>query len=368
MPALRIAILHDFFTSIGGGEKLTLELARALKADIITTDIDRQNWSRLQAHDIAFRSVGETIRFPILKQIHASWLFARSKMEYDVYILSGNWCIFAARRHHPNLLYCHTPVRMFYSHFWEFFRVCPWYAKPVFMLWALIHKVLLEARLLDINAIVTNSKNTKKRIKKYYKRDATVIYPPIRQYKHIRYGSFWLSVNRLYPHKRIELQIEAFRKLPDQQLWIVGGYAQGDHAHAYVKRIMKDLPKNVRFLGEIDESLLAELYGSCKGFIATSVDEDFGMNVLEAMSAGKSVVAVNEGGYTESVKDGKTGLLVEAKKDAIIKAVQSINKNPGRWRKACERRAAEFSEERFKRQMSGAVAQVVRKYHRLQKA
>jgi len=349
---MRIAIFHDFFGTIGGGEKLVVELARGLKADIITTQIDKKNIKLMSADDIKIISIGKPILFPVLKQISASIMFAKAKHNnYDFYILSGNWAIFAAKHHKPNLLYCHTPVRMFYQAYPDFKKLAPWWAKPLFALWVKVHKYFLEKNLKHIGAVVANSNDCKERVKKYYKRASIVINPPIKQYKFRKYGDFWLSVNRLYPHKRVELQLEAFRKLPKEKLVIVGGVTKGDHSEAYKKELLWDKPSNVVFLGEVNEKKLEELYADCKGFIATSEKEDFGMNVLEAMSAGKAVAAVNEGGYKETMINGKTGFLVNADVDDVVKAIKKINSNPARFRKMCEKRAEQYSVNNFIKKM-----------------
>jgi glycosyltransferase involved in cell wall biosynthesis len=341
---MRIAIFHDFFGTIGGGEKLVIELARELKADILTTQLERDNLRLMGAGDVNVISIGTPSRFPVLKQITASWLFSRADFPgYDFYILSGNWAIFAAKHHKPNLLYCHTPVRMFYQAYDDFKKVAPWWAKPFFALWVKVHRHLLEKQLKHIQNVVANSKDCRNRVKKYYHKDAAIVNPPIRQYSFRKYGNYWLSVNRLYPHKRIELQLEAFARLPQENLVIVGGVTSGDHSESYMKKMLKGKPDNVTFLGEVSEKKLEKLYAECKGFIATSQKEDFGMNVLEAMSAGKPVVAMNEGGYKETMINGKTGFLVNANAEYIVKAVKSISNNPAKFRKACEERASKYS-------------------------
>lgn len=334
---MKIAIFHDFFGTIGGSEKLVLEIAKAFNADIITTDKNQENIKRLGIKGIKIISLGETVKFPILKQIHASYKFSKAPFkDHDLYIISGCWSIFVAKNHQPNLFYCHTPVRMFYSHYEDFKRICPNVFLPFFILWVKIHRFFLEKNLKYINKIVTNSKNTQKRIKKYYNRDSKVIYPPIKQYKFKKYGDFWLSVNRIYPHKRIELQIEAFRQLPTEKLYIVGGIAKGDYAKKYYKQLLRNLPNNVIFLGEVTEKRLEELYGRCKAFITTSKDEDFGMNVLEANSAGKMVIAINEGGYKETIINDQNGFLVIPTVIEIIEKIKIISKNPSKYKKECQ--------------------------------
>jgi len=346
---VRIAVLHDFFGTIGGGEKLVLEIAKGLGADVITTHIDRANLKKIG--NPAVKSLGEPWQLPVLKQISTSWIFSRAKLDYDFYILSGNWAIFAAKKNKPNMLYCHTPVRMFYQDYAHFYSIAPIWAKPFFTTWVLLHKKWLERYLPHIGRIVANSEECKRRVSKYYTRECAVVYPPIKRYAYRKNGDFWLSVNRIYPHKRLELQIEAFRKMPDSKLIIVGGTTKGDHSSRYMKRITKNPPANVIFLGEVNETELARLYGDCKGFITTSQNEDFGMTVLEAMSAGKPVVATAEGGHLETMISGKTGYLVKADAGEIAKAVEKISKDPLKFRNACERRARKYSVDAFIQKM-----------------
>jgi len=353
---MKIAIFHDFFGTIGGGEKLVIELARGLKADIITTDLDKKNITRMKANDMKIISIGKPILFPVLKQITASALFSKADFpKYDFYIMSGNWAIFAAKKHNPNLLYCHTPVRMFYQAYDFFKSIAPWWSKPFFAIWVKIHRRLLEKQLKHVQRVVANSENCKRRVKKYYKKESVVVNPPIIQYKFRKFGDFWLSVNRIYPHKRIELQLETFRRLPNEKLIIVGGVTKGDHSEAYQKKIMKNKPENVTLLDELSEAKLEKLYGECKGFIATAENEDFGMSLLEAMSAGKAVVAVDKGGYKETMVNGKTGFLVKSEVDEIVKAIKKISLNPTKFRKTCEKRAEKYSTKIFVEKMRKIV-------------
>ena len=113
---MRIAIFHDYFGAIGGGERLVIAMAKILDADIITTDTDA-----VKRIDPTVRvvSLGKTIPFPPLKQISASFLFYFSdfSQDYDFFIFSGNWAHYAAHRHHPNMWYCNTPTRAFYDQY-----------------------------------------------------------------------------------------------------------------------------------------------------------------------------------------------------------------------------------------------------------
>lgn len=348
---MKIAIFHDYIGTIGGGEKLILTLARELHTDVITTDVDIDSVKKMGFEDINIISLGETIKLPPLKQISASYKFAVCDFsdKYDFFIFSGNWAHFAAKRHKPNLLYCHTPVRAFYDLYDSFLKRQPFYVKPLFMIWVAIHRPVSEHYMRHVERIIVNSKNTQSRVINYQHRNAEIIYPPIdtSKYKFKISGDFWLSVNRLYPEKRVELQIDAFRLMPNEKLIIVGGYSEGDHAAKYVKKIKNDLPKNIELRRSVTDEELIYLYANCKGFITTAMDEDFGMTPVEAMSSGKPVIAVREGGYLESVVDRVTGILVKPDIGNIIGAIDIISENPERYREECERQSQKFDKSRF---------------------
>jgi glycosyltransferase involved in cell wall biosynthesis len=343
---VKICIFHDYFGAIGGGEKVALAISKLFNADIITTDI---NAVPNEYKNRVF-SLGETVKIPPLKQIDASLKFYFSDFkDYDFYIFSGNWAIFAARKHSPNLLYCHTPTRAFYDLYDEYLKNRNILTKPAFIIWVKLHRKWTEKIIKKIDKIICNSENTKIRCKKYWGIDAEVIYPPVEtsKFKFKSYGDFWLSVNRLYPEKRIELQLEVFRKLPDEKLIIVGGFSKGDHAERYAKKLMHMAPRNVEFLGSVSEDELIELYAECKGLLCTAKNEDFGLTPVEAMASGKPVIAVNEGGYRESVIDKKTGYLVNPNASEIIRAMKKISENPERFKMHCLERAKEFDIKNF---------------------
>jgi len=359
---VRIAIFHDYFGAIGGGERLVLILARELNADIITTDVDRKSIHQLGFDDITIHSLGKNIHIAPFKQIHASFRFAFSRFPaYDFYIFSGNWAHYASRHHKPNLWYCHTPVRAFYDlKSYVLKNQKSTVRRIVANIWISLHSWFDGRSVRRINRIVTNSENTKKRISMFYHRDAMVIYPPVdaKKYRYLEETAYWLSVNRLYPEKRIPLQIEVFRQLPGEQLKIVGGYSQGDHA-AKNLGYLAHLPENVEILGSVSDEELIDLYARCKGLICTAMDEDFGMTPLEAMASGKPVVAVQEGGFLESVLDNVTGKLVTATSEGIIEGMQEISERGGEfYRDACRKRAEQFDIPVFSRKIKEAIREV----------
>ena len=339
---MRVAIFHDYFGAIGGGERVVLALAKVLNADVITTDTDAA--AKLD-NGVRVTSLGSTVKLPPFKQISAARRFAAGDFsdDYDFFIFTGNWSHHAARHPHPNLWYCYTPVRAFYDLYGTFLSRQGFVSRQAFRAWVVLSRRSDRRSVGRVDTIVTISENVRQRIRTCYGRDAEVVYPPVdvSRYRCEGYGDFWLSVNRLYPEKRIELQIEAFRSMPDERLVIVGGYAAGDHAGRYAARLMKDLPENVEIRGEVSEEELIDLYARCRGHICTALDEDFGLTPVEAMAAGKPVVGVDEGGFRETVT-ADTGVLVDADPGRIASAVRAVSADPERYRENCLARASVF--------------------------
>jgi glycosyltransferase involved in cell wall biosynthesis len=191
------------------------------------------------------------------------------------------------------------------------------------------------------------------RIERFLHRKASaVVYPPVdvSSYRFQKVGDAWLSVSRLSHEKRIDLLVEAFRRRPDERLLVVGGPQGGQSLARFVRSLRP--PENVGFLGEIQEPRLRELYATCRGLVATAQDEDFGLAPVEAMASGKAVVAVDEGGFRESVIPGRTGWLVPPTPEAIATAIGDAAKTDlEAMRPECEARAREFDTSIFVNRM-----------------
>ena len=98
------------------------------------------------------------------------------------------------------------------------------------------------------------------------------------------------------------MQIDAFTKMPEEKLVIVGSYEKGvEQFENYKNKLEENKSKNIEILNWVDEAKKVDLYAGCIGFITTARDEDFGMTAVEALASGKPVIAVNEGGYKESL-------------------------------------------------------------------
>ncbi len=349
-----IAIFHNFLDNIGGAEIVTLILARELNADIYTTNIDLKKIKKMGFEKIIprIKSIGKIpINAPFRQQL-ALWKFKRLnlKNKYDFFIIAGDWAMSGAVNNKPNIWYVHSPIR----EIWDLHKyvrnnlIRPW-KRPLFDFWVLFNRFLNKKYVKQVNNIICNSNNTKKRVKKYLKKDSIVIYPPIEisKYKSNKTRNYWLSVNRLISHKRILLQIKAFQKLSNEKLIIVGSYEKSKHFQKYAKLIKKIKPKNVEIKSWVSNKELIDLYSNCKGFITTSKEEDFGMTPIEAMASGKPVIAPNEGGYKETITN-KTGVLInDINPEKLIQTIKTINKelnkNPNKYKKECQKQAKKFN-------------------------
>lgn len=357
---MKIAIFHNFMDNIGGAEVVTLTLAREFDADIYTTNINKDHITEMGFSDVIPRifSIG---KIPLQAPWRHQLTFLKFRKlnlrdKYDFYIISGDWSMSGAVNNKPNLWYVHSPLHELWA-FKDWIRntMIVWWKRPIYDLWVWFNRRLTLSYAKHINHFVTNSENTKERVKKYYNKDAVVINPPINTscFKFGKTGDYWLSVNRIVRHKRIEIQIESFKNLPQERLVIVGSYEKSaNQFEEYKNEIEKSSPENVKILSWVNDKELQDSYANCKGFITTSKAEDFGMTAIEAMSSGKPVIAPNEGGYKETIINNETGILIDnidsiKLTDAITKINNELKQYPDKYRLASEARALKFDTSNF---------------------
>lgn len=349
----KIAIFHNFMDNIGGAEIVGLTLAKELNADFYTTNIDEYKIKKMGFANIRLKSIGRVpVNAPFRHQA-ALLKFRRLnlKNKYDFYIIDGDWAMSGAVNNKPNLWYVHSPIREIWD-LYEYTRqnVVPPLLRYIFDIWVYYNRCLNKSYVKHVNNIVCNSKNTQKRIKQFLNKESIVINPPVETSKfyYETIDGYWLSVNRLFYHKRVEIQIKAFQKLPHERLIVVGSYEKSRHFRTYASYIESIKPKNVEILSWVDTDKLVELYANCKGFITTAQDEDFGMTPVEAMASGKPVIACNDGGYKETIIDGVTGKLInDIDEEKLIQAINEIGKNPERYKDACIKQAKKFDTKIF---------------------
>lgn len=354
-------MFYDFLRTMGGGERVALTLARHFQADLITTEYSAHLPEMAGYEGVHVTDLGPLYRRSPFKQLDAARRFARTRLEgYDFHIFLGNWATYAASHHHPNLYYCLTPTRMLFDRSEAILRRLGPLPRAAARPWIRIQRSRDRNAIRGCDRIVAISENVRRRVHAAYGRESDVVYPPVdtSRFRFEGVGDAWLAVTRLYPEKRIELLLDTFRALPDEELIVVGGYTRGDRTGRYVESFHP--PKNVTFLGEVSEVELLRLYARCRGVLATAIDEDFGLTPVEGMAAGKCVLATNEGGYRETVLHGATGYLLPAEAGSFAAKIRGLDETTLRsMRDACFARARVFDESVFLSRIQSLIEQTV---------
>lgn len=361
---MKIALVHDYIGEFGGAERVLAALSDMWPDAPIYTAFYRpgEAWERFKnrnvrvswVHHIPFfaSKLHSPLRF-LAPMIWNSFDFS----SYDVVISSASWYVtkgFVKKGSAKEICYCHTPPRWLYG-----------YSTSKQNLVARLYGTLVGffMRQYDYNAaqrvdyFIANSEETKRRICKFYRRDATVIYPPIIVNDvplpvNKRGRTYYLIVSRLAQPKNIELAIRAANTygLP---LKILGTGPDE-------KRLRVLAGPTVEFLGFASDENVQRLYRGAKAFLAMSSDEDFGMTPVEAMEAGTPVIAFRGGGYVETVIEGKTGVFFdELTVASLISAIHRCQKIHFLSRE-CQSHARKFSLLRFQDEIRRFVSFHVR--------
>lgn len=274
--------------------------------------------------------------------------------DYDLIISSASWAITKGFDKKPKAIeicYCHTPPRYLYGYDTSR-KFSGFFGKLVKVYAGIVNKSLRKYdydRAQKVDYFIANSREVAGRIKKLYRRDATVIYPPVENMSASvnKRGNYFLAGGRLTAAKNFDLIINTFNKLGIPLLV----YGDGPQKN-YLKSIAK---KNIKFVGEVTDDETSRLYAEAKAYVVAQKDEDFGITPIEAMAQGTSVVAYRGGGYLESVIEGKTGIFFDDLTiDSLAEAIDKFEKmtfNPN----DCKKQAKKFSKEVFKRKMTDFI-------------
>ncbi|WP_171946404.1 glycosyltransferase [Hyphomicrobium sp. CS1GBMeth3] len=348
-----IVVYHDYFAIRGGGERLALTLARDLQAHLV------YGFRTASSHDDTLfpartKSLGleRTLNIPGLKLIRLVLGFLGQRQaagKFQVRIFSGVAAPFAAPKKGGglNIFYCHTPPRFLFDQRKRFLSGFQLPAKLIALPLMRIFEGLYARATARMDVIVTNSENTRNRIKTYVGRDSIVVYPPvdIDRFRFLGQKDYYVSTARLTALKRVDLIVDAFLKMSDQHLVVVSG---GEARAALIARA-KGAP-NIAFLDWVDDVTLQTIIGEAIATIYLPIDEDFGISPVESMAAGKPVIGVEEGGLLETIVPGETGMFVPKNftADDVVAAVRRMAPVAAlEMRKACEQRAQEFSRSHF---------------------
>jgi len=322
---VRIALVHDWLNQYGGAERV-LEVLHDLvpQAPIYTSMYDPA------AMPAAFRRwdirTSFMQRLPWVKRHHQPFLplypFAFDGFDltgYDLVVSNSSafcHCV-VTRADAVHVNYCLTPTRFVWGYHAyarrERITRLARLVLPFFITFARLYDATAAQR---VDHFVAISRAVAERIRKTYRRDSTIIYPPLDcsrfQPEPDRVEQYFLVVSRLIPYKRVDLAVRACSELR-LPLKVVGGGRDLD-------RLRRLAGPTVEFLGRVPDAEVRRLYARCQAFLFPGED-DFGLTPLEAQASGRPVIAYAAGGALDTVRPGETGLLFEAQTVESLKAV-----------------------------------------------
>lgn len=359
---LKLAIAHDWLTNLGGGERVVEVLSKTYPSAPIYTSVYNDKGILLFDDKKIITSFLQ--RWPLARKKHQIYSLLRT-LAFESFDLSDyNVVISSSSAESKGVItntetlhvaYIHTPTRYFWSGYDEYLD------NPGLGLLNPLARIVLpravgKMRNWDFAAaqrpdiVLANSKTVQDRIKKYYRRDSIIVYPPVNtdrfKSKKSTLGDYYLVVSRLIPYKRVDLAIEACNKL-GRKLIVVGSGSEQ-------KRLKAIAGKNIEFITDATDEQVTKLYLSCKGFIFTGF-EDFGITPVEAMAAGKPVVAFGRGGASESVVHKKTGILFKHQNtNSVVQAIKELESTNFK-EDLIKQRAEEFSETVFVKNIDSII-------------
>lgn len=369
MKQYKIAYVHDWLVVNGGAEKVAQGILEIFpQADVFSLIDFLEEKDRKEILQDKKSKTTFIQGLPFARKFYRYYLplfpYAIEQLDlrgYDI-VISSSYSVAKGVLTTPkqvHVCYCHSPVRYAWDLYFDYLDdqnlkggLKAWYIKRT------LHKLrmwdYLAAQRVDY--FIANSENVAHRIRKTYRRDAEVIYPPV-DISNFTIGSdhrddFYVTASRMVPYKKIDIIIEAFNKMPDKRLIVLGDGPE-------FNKLKKKAKVNVQLKGHCSLNELIGYMQRAKAFVFAA-QEDFGIVPVEAMATGTPVIAFNQGGALETITEN-TGLFFdEQTPDSIIKAINIFESksqvfDPNFIRKNSER----FSKENFKNQFSNFIRRVV---------
>lgn len=352
---MKVAIVHDWLVTYAGADRVVDQLHQIFpNAPIYALVYDKAKMpKRFENYDIRTTYIQ---KFPFATRLYKSMLTLMPRAfeqldlsEFDLVISSCSSCSkgVITRPDAVHICYCHTPIRYVWDFYYTYLKNTSWLKRKLMP--RMIHRVRMWDRLAAdrVDHFIANSHYIAKRIKKYYRRDAEVIYPGvhINPYDVLEQSDdYYLMVGRMTYYKRCDIAVQACTAL-NKRLIVVG---KGEEA----KKLRTMAGDTVSFTGALSDEEIKKLYLGAKAFLFPG-EEDFGITPVEAQSAGCPVLAFGKGGATETVMDGKTGLLFEEQTVESMQAcIQRFEKEGVSFtREQIREHSKKFSEERFRSEM-----------------
>lgn len=370
MKDYKIALIHDWLMTMGGAEGVLDSIYELYPSDIYTLISDKASLKGTTFED-ANIDTSFIQSLPFAKRHYRKYLlFMPMAIEgfdlsgYDVIISSSHavakGVITTSNQLH--ISYIHTPIR----YAWDMYHLYLNESKLNKGLKGLIAKMILHyIRMWDVNStnrvdyLIANSNYIKKRIWNVYRREAEVIYPPVNissfDYHHKK-DTYFITVSRMVPYKRIDLIVSAFSHLPELKLLVIGDGPD-------MKKIRANASKNIEFLGWLPHDKLRSYMQSARCFVFAA-EEDFGIVPVEAQACGCPVIAFAKGGALETVINGQTGIFFYNQTvESLIQAIRYFINVEDRFDPKVIRKNAEgFSRDVFKERIKTFVDDKIKRF------
>ncbi len=348
---MRLALVHDYLAQDGGAERVLKAMSELWpEAPIFLLFHDKTKIKDFPAENIRESWLS---KMPFIKS-HFQWYLPLmptaterfNLSDFDVVVSSTSGFAKGVLTS-PNTLhisYCHTPARYLWSDTHTYVADLPY--NPAVK--ALLPGVISRLRLWDkmstdrVDHFVANSATVRYRINKYYRRESDIIFPPTDTHLFSPSASvedYFVAGGRLVPYKRLDMVVQAFNRLR-YPLKIFGTGPELEHLQKHAK-------PNIEFVGRISDEAKGELLRHAKAFIHPQL-EDFGITPVETMAAGRPVIAYGEGGATETVVPGETGVFFQKQSwESLLDAVLHFDHTA--WNSAnIKSQAEKFSVANFK--------------------
>ena len=374
---MKVALVCDWLTNVGGAEKVLLEIHRLFpEAPIFTSKYDEKGIDWFKGADIR---TGWLQKFPTgMRRVlgpFRQWYFSHLDLsEYDLIISvtgaeakavkSGKWLHDRGKKNvkNPNgihISYCHVPTQYYWQMRDEYIKN-PGFGVLNPLIRFFFRILLVPLRRADLRAakrpdyFITISDYAKDQIKKYYKREAKIIHPPVEiddfknPAKKVEIGDKFITTSRQVNWKKIDLAIKACM-MTQRKLVIIGDGPE----HKKLERLAKDSGL-VEFLPIMDKKKLAEYLVGVKGYLFPSL-EPFGIAPVEALAAGCPVIAFGVGGARDYIIDGKNGILFEPQSaKGLAEAIMKFEKMRFN-RRSIPKTADKFDIKRFDKEIKDFV-------------
>ncbi len=357
----KVALVHDYFVQMGGAEKVAEEMHKIFPSAPMFTTVDTRTEvpaelrnSRVHTSFMQ-RLPGIEKNFRHYFPIYPFAVESLDVNDYDLILSSSSGYAKGVRKRHGaiHICYCHTPMRWAwryedYAAREQFGGVKRFILPPI--LAGLRHWDLRAAEQPDF--YIVNSSNVARRVKEIYGRDSVVIPPPIDVGRFLPDEpdeDFYLILSRLISYKKLDLAIEACKKL-NRRLIVIG---EGPDR----KRLERLAGKQTEFLGRQPDQVVTRYASRCRALLFPG-EEDFGMVPLEINASGRPVIAYGAGGATETVVDGETGIFFDEQTvESLIAAIEEFESRL--WNRRLMRKHAEkFDTQVFTKHVSDFLHKV----------